>query len=250
AVRIDLNSDLGEGAGTDEQLLPLISSANIACGGHAGDKASMAKTVRLSIEYGVGVGAHPSFPDREGFGRRAIRMNPEELRETLARQMDALQSVADRFGVNVQHVKVHGALYNQAAADPSLAALIGETMRAINPGLIVVALAGSVMADVLERIGVRVAREAFIDRGYAADGALVPRDRAHALVTEPHEAAFRAVRLARDGLVAAEDGTEIAVQSDTLCIHGDNPSAVLLARAVRRALDEAEITVTPMASLV
>lgn len=249
-MRIDLNSDLGEGAGTDEQLLPLLSSANVACGGHAGDKASMAKTVRLAVEYGVGVGAHPSFPDREGFGRRAIRMTPQELRDTLRGQMDSLQTVADRFGVSVQHVKVHGALYNLAAADPNLAALIGETVRAINPGLIVVALAGSVMADVLERIGVRVAREAFIDRGYTPNGTLVPRGRPQAIVTEPHEAAFRAVRLARDGLVAAEDGTEIAVQSDTLCIHGDNPSAVLMARAVRRALDEAEITVTPMASLV
>lgn len=249
-MRIDLNSDLGEGAGTDEQLLPLISSANIACGGHAGDKVSMAKTVRLAVEYGVGVGAHPSFPDREGFGRRAIRMSPEELRDTLTSQMDALQAVVDRFGVNVEHVKVHGALYNLAAADPNLAALIGETVRAINPGVIVVALAGSVMADILERIGVRVAREAFIDRGYAADGTLISRDHAHAIVTEPHEAAFRAVRLARDGLVAAEDGTEIGVQPDTLCIHGDNPSAVLLARAVRRALDEAEITVTPMGALV
>jgi UPF0271 protein len=249
-VRIDLNSDLGEGSGTDEQLLPFISSANIACGGHAGDKASMTKTVRLAIEYGVGIGAHPSFPDREGFGRRTVQMAPAELRDALTGQLEVFHSVADRFGVSVQHVKMHGALYNLAAADANLAALIGEMVRAINPGLIVVALAGSTMADVLERMGVRLAREAFIDRSYTLDGALVPRDRAHAVVTEPHEAAFRAVRLARDGSIAAIDGTELGVQADTLCIHGDNPSAVRVARAVRGALEEASITVTPMATLV
>lgn len=249
-MRIDLNSDIGEGAGTDEQLLPLISSANIACGGHAGDKASMTKTVRLAIEYGVGIGAHPSFPDREGFGRRTMQMTPAELRDALTSQMNAFQAIADRFGVTVQHVKVHGALYNLAAADANLAALIGEMVRAMNPGLIVVALAGSVMADVLERMGVRVAREAFIDRGYLVDGALAPRDHAHAVVTEPHEAAFRAVRLVRDGRVSTIDGTEVAVQADTLCIHGDNPSAVRLARSVRGALESASITVASMASLV
>lgn len=249
-VRIDLNSDLGEGAGTDEQLLSLISSANIACGGHAGDKASMAKMIRLAIEYGVGIGAHPSFPDREGFGRRAMPMDPVALRGALTSQLEQFHTIADRFGVTVQHVKAHGALYNLAAADASLAALIGALVLAINPGLIVVALAGSTMADVLERMGVRVAREGFIDRGYALGGTLVPRNQAHAVISEPHEAAFRAVRLVRDGRVAAVDGTELEVHPDTLCIHSDSPNAVRMAKAVRAAFDEARIIVAPMMTLV
>lgn len=248
-MSIDINSDVGEGAATDAQLIPLISSANIACGGHAGDDASMAQTVRLAIEYGVGVGAHPSFPDRGGFGRRVMRISSAALRESLVAQMLSLQTVAGRFGVTVQHVKAHGALYNAAVHDPELCAVIAGAVRAVNPGMIVVALAGS-MAETFERMGLRVAREAFIDRGYTSRGTLVPRDQRNALLTEPHEAAFRAVRFARDGKVIAVDGTELSVQVDTLCIHSDTPGAALFARAVRMALEESEITVTRMESLV
>lgn len=241
---IDLNADLGEGAASDGPLLALISSANIACGGHAGDAASMARTVRLAVEYGVGVGAHPSLPDREGFGRRVVQISPGELRDALIDQVHTLQAVAARLGVAVQHVKAHGALYNAAVDDPGLCAVIAEAVRTVNPGLIVVTLAGSRMPETFERMGLRVAREAFIDRGYTPRGTLVPRDQPNALVTDPHEAAFRAVRLARDGSVTAIDGTEISVRADTLCLHSDTPGAVRLAKAVRRALDEAEITVT------
>ena len=247
---IDLNSDLGEGAGTDGQLVPMISSANIACGGHAGDEASMAQTVRLAVESGVGVGAHPSFPDREGFGRRTMQISWDELREALIDQMRSLQAVAARFGVALQHMKAHGALYNAAVDDPELCAVIAEAVRAVNPGLIVVALAGSRMPETFERMGLRVAREAFIDRGYTPRGTLVPRDQPNALVTDPHEASFRAVRLARDGTLTAVEGTEISIRADTLCIHSDTPGAALLARAVRRALDQAEIRVMQMGEIV
>lgn len=249
-MQIDLNSDVGEGAGTDEQLLSLVSSANIACGGHAGDESTMAQTVRLAIEYGGGVGAHPSFPDREGFGRQVFRMSSADLRDSLIEQIQNLQAVAARFGVAVQHVKAHGALYNAAVDDPRLCAVIAEAVRAINPGLIVVALAGSSMAETFERMGLRVAREAFIDRGYTPRGTLVPRDQPEAVVADPYEAASRAVHLVRDGLVTAVDGSDVSVRADTLCIHSDTPGAVLLARAVRNALDEAEITVTRMDQIV
>lgn len=243
---IDLNADLGEGAGTDSALLHVITSANVACGGHAGDPASMDRIVRLAVTRGVAIGAHPSFPDRPGFGRRATTMAPVELDETLTSQVRALREVAQRHEVSLQHVKAHGALYNLAATDAHLAALIGESMRGVDPGVIIVALAGSVMADVLERMGLRVAREAFVDRGYTAAGTLVPRDQPQALITDPARAAATAVRLVREGVVTAVDGSEVHVEADTLCIHGDTPNAVALARAVRRALEEAGITVARM----
>lgn len=247
---IDLNADLGEGAGTDEQLLEIITSASVACGGHAGDPAVMERTVALARARGVGIGAHPSFPDRDGFGRRAMKMSPLELRATLVEQMEALWAIARRQGAALQHVKPHGALYNLAVGDAALAAVIGDAVRAVDPALIIVTLAGSLMAEVLERVGLRVAREAFIDRGYTAAGTLVPRDKPGALLTDPATAGARAVRLARDRLVPTVDGPDIAVAADTFCVHGDTPNAAAVARAVRRALDGAGIPVARMETFV
>lgn len=243
---IDLNADLGEGVPTDAQLLPVITSASVACGAHAGDAQTMREAVRLCRSYGVGLGAHPSFPDRAGFGRRPMALAPAQLTETVAEQIRGLAAVAAEAGLPLQHVKAHGALYNMAAADEALAMAIGEAVRRVGRDLIVVALAGSEMAEVLRCMGLRVAREAFVDRGYTPSGTLVPRDQPGALVTDPQAAGGRAVRLVRDGIVVATDGSEISVGADTLCIHGDTSNAVEISVVTRHALEAAGITVSRM----
>lgn len=243
---IDLNADLGEGAATDAALLAVITSANIACGGHAGDDASMRRAVRGALARGVGIGAHPSYPDREGFGRRAVALPREDLVDSLAGQIDALRTIAEREGGGVAHVKAHGALYNAAVDDPEVARAIGEAVRRVDPRLIVVALAGSTMPEVFRRMGLAVAEEAFIDRGYTKDGRLVPRDRADALVTDPAEAAARALRMAREGAVTSVDGVEIRVRPRTLCVHADTPGSPRIAAAAREALEAAGVAVRRM----
>lgn len=247
---IDLNADLGEGAGTDSQLLPVITSANIACGGHAGDSESMRAALGLARACGVGIGAHPSFPDREGFGRRAMRLPPAQITEVVVAQILALLAEARAAGASLQHVKPHGALYNLAVADVHLATAIGEAVRRVDPKLIVVALAGSGMAGVFKQMGLRVAREAFVDRGYTPEGTLVPRDRPGALITDAQEVAARALRMARHRVVTAIDGTEVEVVADTLCLHSDTPNAVALATAARHALEGAGITVARMGTFL
>lgn len=240
---IDLNADLGEGAGTDGDLLPYITSANVACGAHAGDLETIRRTVELAQARGVGIGAHPSFPDREGFGRRAMALPPEDVVATVAAQIEAVAQAARGAGTRLQHVKPHGALYTQAATDRVLAAAIGEAVRRVDASLIVMALAGSPLAAVLLDLGLRVAQEAFIDRGYSSRGTLVPRSRPGALITDPEAAVQRAVLLATRHVVSTESGETIPVEANTLCIHGDTPRAAVMARAVRRALDQAGISV-------
>ncbi len=239
---IDLNADLGEGAGTDTDLLSVITSANIACGGHAGDPETIRTVVASARAHRVGIGAHPSFPDREGFGRRPMALPLAQVTDTVADQIRAVAAAAREAGTRLQHVKPHGALYNQAASDPELARAIGEAVRRVDPALIIMALAGSRMAEILRTMGLRVAEEAFIDRGYTAEGTLVPRGQPGALVTDPTEAARRAVRLATEGTVTAA-GHPLRIEADTLCIHGDTPQAPALARAVRRALEDAGVGV-------
>ncbi len=240
---IDLNSDLGEGVGADAELLPEITSANVACGAHAGDLDTIRRTVELARARGVGIGAHPSFPDREGFGRRAMALPPEDVAATVAEQIDVVARVARDAGTRLQHVKPHGALYNQAATDRALAAAIGEAVRRVDGSLIVIALAGSPMVTVLRDLGLRVAQEAFIDRRYSSGGTLVPRSQPGALITDPATAVQRAVRLATEHVAATDRGETITVKADTLCVHGDTPRAAALAKAVRQALEEADIRV-------
>lgn len=240
---IDLNADLGEGAGTDGDLLPYITSANVACGVHAGDLEIIRRTVALAQARGVGIGAHPSFPDREGFGRRAMTLPGDDLVETVAAQIEVVARVARDAGTQLQHVKPHGALYNQAAADHMLATAIGKAVRRVDASLIVMVLAGSPMVTVLRDLGLRVAPEAFVDRGYSPEGTLVPRTGPGALITDPAAAAQRAVLLATEHVVSTESGDTIRVEAATLCLHGDTPGAALLARAVRRALDQAGVKV-------
>ena len=246
---VDLNADLGEGAATDEALLAIITSANIACGGHAGDAETMRRTVRLARARGVGVGAHPSYPDREGFGRRVITMPPEHLTEVLAGQIQVLGDIAEAEGVRLQHVKAHGALYNLAVGDETVAEAIGRAMLSVDPALIAVALAGAAMGEVFVRLGLRVLHEAFVDRGYTATRTLVSRDHPGALITDPVEAGARAVRMVRSGLVSSVDGDDVHVLAQTLCVHADTPGSPAIAAAARRALEAAGVRVVPMREL-
>ena len=247
---IDLNADLGEGVGTDGDLLPYITSVNVACGAHAGDLETIRRTVELAQTHGVGIGAHPSFPDREGFGRRAMALRAGDVVATVAGQIEVVAGVARDAGVRLQHVKPHGALYNQAVADHALAAAIGEAVRLVDRALIVVALAGSPLVTVLLDLGLRVAQEAFIDRGYSSGGTLMPRSQSGALITDPATAAERAVLLATEHVVSTESGETITVEADTLCIHGDTPRAAALAKAVRQALDQAGVGVSRLDSFL
>ena len=240
---IDLNCDMGEGAGEDERLMPLVTSANVACGGHAGDEASMRATVRLARRHGVAVGAHPSYPDRAGFGRERLARSPAEVRADVAAQVRALLAVCRDEGVPLVHVKPHGALYNAAAGDAGLARAVAEAVREVDPGLVVVCLAGSAMAGVVRGLGLACAEEAFADRGYTARGTLVPRGQPGALVEDPAAVAARASRLARERSVVAADGTVVPVAADTLCLHGDTPGAPELARAVRERLERDGVAV-------
>lgn len=223
--------------------MQVITSANIACGVHAGDPDTIRRAAEQAQARGVGVGAHPSFPDREGFGRRPMSLPPEQVRESITAQIRAVGDAARGAGTRLQHVKPHGALYNQAIADPVLARAIGEAVRRVDGSLIAVALAGSPMVAVLREMGLRVAQEAFIDRGYTSKGTLVPRGQPGAFVTDLSAAVGRAVRLAAEGSLTAADGRPIHVDADTLCIHSDTPQAAALAHAVRRALEDAGVTV-------
>ncbi len=243
---IDLNADVGEGLDeADAAIVPLISSANIACGGHAGDLRTMRATVTLALAHGVGIGAHPGYPDREGFGRRDIDISDDELRASLLEQLQALAAVAAEAGSRVGHVKPHGLLYNRSAADVSLARLLAEVVRAWDRGVVLVGLAGSPSLSAGRDAGLAVAAEGFADRAYEPDGALRPRSRPGALHQEPAAVAAQAVSIARDGRAPLEDGGFVAVAAETLCLHGDEPGAVDNARAVRAALAEAGIELAP-----
>ena len=241
---IDLNSDLGEGAGTDAQLMPLISSANVACGGHAGDDSTMSAAVALARRYSVAVGAHPGYPDRENFGRDPVAMDPDELSEEIARQIRALRHVDP--DLKISHVKAHGALYNQAWHDKAIAKAIVAGVTTVFKAHTDVALFAapkSALAEAARGAGLRVVREGFADRAYEKDGTLRSRKLAGALHTDPKVAAKQALSFVRDGGVHAHDGSFLKMAVDTLCIHGDTPGAPEIAAAVRDALTGAGVKV-------
>jgi UPF0271 protein len=235
-VSIDLNSDVGEGAGDDAVIIPLVTSVNVACGFHAGDPVTIRRTLQLARRHGVAVGAHPSYPDREGFGRRAMVRVPADIESDLLYQLGALSALCRAEGVALTHVKPHGALYNAAALDGALAGAIIRAVRAFDPALRLVALAGSPMAGLVRCAGLRCAEEAFADRGYTPAGALQPRELPGALIEPVDEVAERALRMARERVVVAVDGAVIPVAADTLCLHGDTPGAARMAAAVRTRL--------------
>ena len=248
-LRIDLNADVGEGIGRDPELIPLVSSANVACGVHAGDAASMAAAVRLARAHGVAVGAHPSYPDRAGFGRREMPLSPEEVEACVAAQVVALRDIAAAEGVALRHVKPHGALYNVAARDSATAGAIVRAVAGLDSRLVLFGLAGSVLIEAGRRAGLQTAAEAFADRGYLADATLAPREMPGAVL---HEAAIvvpRAVAMIRDRSVVAVDGSRIRLDAETLCVHGDTPDAVSLASRLRQALAAAGISVRAIDSV-
>ncbi|RDV43068.1 LamB/YcsF family protein [Leifsonia sp. ku-ls] len=249
---VDVNSDLGEGFGAwsmgdDAALLRLVSSANVACGFHAGDASSMLATCRGAAENGVTVGAHVSYRDLAGFGRRAMDVPAGELRDEVLYQLSALAGLARVSGTAVRYVKPHGALYNRIVADERQARAVVDAVVAFDPRLALLGLAGSAVERAADEAGVRFVREAFVDRGYRADGTLVPRGEPGALLSDDAAIARRAVRMVVDGTVVAADGTELAVSVDSLCVHGDTPGAVAMARAVREALTAAGVEVRPFA---
>jgi UPF0271 protein len=252
-MKIDLNCDMGESygrytLGSDEDLMPYITSANIACGWHAGDPLVMQRTVRLAQEHIVGIGAHPSFPDLQGFGRRTMQLSPEEAEAFVLYQVSALAGFARAAGAQLVHVKAHGALYNQAAKERSLAEAIARAVARFDPSLTLVGLANSELIEAGQEAGLSIAREAFADRAYEDDGSLRPRGLPGAMLHEPARAAEQAVSIARDGLVISHSGKAVPVQAETICIHGDTPTALTIAQTIRQALVKADVLVTSLAS--
>ncbi len=248
---MDLNSDLGEsfGAytlGADAELMPLITSANIACGFHAGDPQVMDQTVALAAHYNVAVGAHPAYPDLAGFGRRAMEATETEIENFVLYQIGALGAFARANGVPLRHVKPHGALYNVASTNLRVARAIARGVARYDAGLVLVGLANSALVDAANQIGLKAACEAFCDRAYNSDGTLRSRREPGAVYATPERAAAQAVQLARDHNLTAYDGTIIPLEVDTLCIHGDTPHAVEYARAIREALTKAGIEIRAM----
>lgn len=239
---IDLNSDLGEGAGTDDALMPHVTSANVACGAHAGDAATMRRTVELAMRHGVAIGAHPGYRDPANFGRVALDLPRDELLAELGSQLEDLREVAHAAGARLAHVKAHGALYNGGERDDAIAEAIAEAVRSFDEDLVLFAPSRSAMHRAAEKLGLRVAREAFADRAYEPDGTLRSRRLRGAVHTDPAVAAAQAVAIARDGTVST-GGVVLRLEADTICVHGDTPNAPAIALAVRAALEEAGITV-------
>ncbi len=253
ATKIDLNCDMGESfgmykMGLDEQVIKHVSSANIACGFHAGDPTWMRRTVRLAEENGVAVGAHPSFPDLVGFGRRNMSLSPEEVRDDMVYQIGALRAFTR--DQKLQHVKPHGALYNQAVGDEGLARAICEAVLEVDPEMAMVALAGSPWVAIAEEMGLRVAREAFADRALNPDGTLVSRSLPGAVIEDVDEVVQRGLGLVADGATKAISGEMVEVQADSLCLHGDTAGAVEMAAALRKELEGAGVEVVPLGQLV
>jgi UPF0271 protein len=245
---MDLNADLGERAdavasGLDERFIALVTSVNVACGGHAGDRSTMESTVRAARRLGVAVGAHPGYADPARFGRVDLDLPPGAIADSVCRQVRELAVVCAAQGATLRHVKPHGALYNRAARDERVARAIADGVLRVSRDLILVGLAGSTMLDVFRRAGLAVAAEAFADRRYQADGTLRPRSFDDALILDPAEAAAQAVSVARDQRVAAADRTDVRIEAQTICIHSDTPGGLAIARAVRAALEAAGVPV-------
>jgi UPF0271 protein len=253
-LKIDLNCDMGElpeaiADGTQEALMRSITSVNIACGGHAGDEQTMNTTIEQALRWNLAIGAHPGYPDRTNFGRLELKMAPSEIANSVFEQVQALAKVAGRCGARVVHVKPHGALYNQAVRNRELAKAIAKGVARWSRDVVLVGLAGSPMLDVFREAGFAVAAEAFADRRYEPDGTLRSRKFADALIRNPEEAAWQALGIADRGVVIASDGSEVSVDAQTLCIHGDTPGAPQIAATVARSLREAGVLLCALSSL-
>jgi UPF0271 protein len=257
-IKIDINSDVGESFGVyklglDEEVIPHITSANIACGFHGGDPGMMRKTISLAKSYGVEVGAHPGFPDLMGFGRRNIDATLDEIKDYVIYQTGALNGFALSQGITLQHVKAHGSLYNIAAANYRIMEAIVESVAKMDQELILLVLASSQREPLIEigrRYGLRIAFEAFADRAYQNDGSLVPRREKEAVIEDPDVVVKRALKIALEEKVIVIDGTEIELKADTLCVHGDNPAAVQMVKRIREGLKAASVEVTPLKNFI
>jgi 5-oxoprolinase (ATP-hydrolysing) subunit A len=238
-MKIDLNCDMGENIGNDEYIMPYITSANIACGFHAGDETSMRATVQLAKKYGAAVGAHPSWKDVEGFGRREMSLPPDEVEALILYQIEALAAVAKSEGVELRHVKPHGALYNQAAKNKTLATAIAKGVKQFSSKLILVGLAGSELIGAGIEVGLKVANEGFPDRNYNPDGTLVSRNQSNAMIESSKDVALHGVELVQKGI----DFAGQRVQVDTLCLHGDHAQAARNAKLLREALEKSGIEI-------
>jgi UPF0271 protein len=248
-LSIDLNCDMGEipkaiADGTQEALMRSITSANVACGGHAGDAETMRTTIEQALRFKVAIGAHPGYPDRENFGRLELKMAPDAVANSVFEQVEALGKIAESCGAPVVHVKPHGALYNQAVKNRELAAAIAEGVARWRRDMVLVGLAGSPMLDVFRKAGFAVAAEAFADRRYEPDGTLRSRKFEDALIRDPAEAARQALGMVERGVVTAIDGSEVKVAAQTICIHGDTPGAAKIAEEVARTLRQAGIALS------
>lgn len=249
--RIDINCDMGEGfgayeLGTDEEILEFVTSANIACGYHAGDPSVMRKTVRLALDKGVAIGAHPGLPDLVGFGRRNMALSPQEAYDITIYQIGALDGFLRAEGAIMQHVKPHGALYNMAAQSKELSEAIAEAVYKVNPELILFGLSGSELIAAGEKIGLQTASEVFADRTYQQDGSLTPRRNADAVITDTKIAMQQTVRMIKEGKVRSLQGEDVLLRADTICIHGDNAHALSFVQSMRHVLQAAGIQVKPL----
>ena len=250
-MRLDLNADVGESfgeykLGQDGLLMPSVTSASIACGFHAGDPGVMRETMALAQQHGVAVGAHPSFPDLVGFGRREMRATPREVEDFVVYQIGALAAVAAAAGMRLQHVKAHGALYNMAIRDATLADAIARATASVDRSLILFGLPGSELIAAGTRAGLRIAREGFADRAYRPDGTLVRRSDQGAVIEDQESVVKRAISMARDRAVNAIDGSRVALEVETICVHGDTPGAAVLAARIRKAVIDAGVSVLPV----
>lgn len=252
---VDLNCDLGESFGAytigdDAHVIPLISSANIACGYHAGDAVVMEKTVAAAAASGIGIGAHPGYPDLQGFGRRNLNASPTEVRAYVRYQVGALQAFCKEHDVPLQHVKPHGAMYNMAAKDEKLAKAICEGMADLQPGLILLGLAGSKMLEAARAAGIPCASEVFADRAYEEDGTLVARSKPGAMITDENEAIARVLRMVTDGKVTAVTGKDIDIRADSICVHGDGAKALAFVTRIREVLNSAGVKIASLGSFI
>jgi UPF0271 protein len=245
---VDLNCDMGESfgpwkMGSDAELMEYISSANIACSFHAGDPTTMRKTAEMAIAKGVAIGAHPGYPDLQGFGRRAMTLKPEEVFDIVVYQVSALKGICESLGGHLHHVKAHGALYNQAAKDESLAEAIASAVAKIDPNLILFGMSGSHLISEAEKLGLKTAAEVFADRTYQPDGSLTPRTESNALIHDVDNSIAQVLQMVRSQTVTATNGESVPLRAETVCIHGDGSNAVEFAKAIRRSLSENDITI-------
>jgi 5-oxoprolinase (ATP-hydrolysing) subunit A len=240
---IDLNCDVGEGMSTDEQIIPLISSANIACGFHAGDEHTIKKTIELCLRYNVAIGAHPSWPDKENFGRTEMQAAPNELYDCVMEQLNTIQNIARSLGTNLHHVKPHGALYNQSAKDKSIAATIAKAVKDFDASLVLLGLSGSISIIEAEQLQLKTAQEVFADRTYQDDGSLTPRSQFNALIEDKNIMLHQVLQMVNQGIVTTITGKRIKIKADTICLHGDGKNALQFCKLINQTLKQNRIEI-------